>query len=124
VKSPPINSVARNAVWSYPQATLPRFPGAPAIIETTRSYEPPDMTALPDGADIGVELYGGAVKFHLDGERRRIYVARFEYVSFISQREARAALASLWRQLKRLDTIADVEETIRRWYESSKPERV
>jgi hypothetical protein len=120
----PINSVARNTIWSYPQAVTPRFTGAPAIIETTRSYEPPDMTALPDGADVGVKLYGGAVKLHLDGERRRIYVARFEYVSFTSQRETRAALASLWRRLKRLDTIADVEGTIRRWYESNKSERV
>ena len=124
MKKLPINSVARNAIWSYPKATQPRFPGAPAVIETTRSYEPPDIGALPEGADIGVELYGGAVKFHLDGERRRIYVARFEYVSFTSHREASAALASLWRQLRRLDTIAEVEETIRRWYESNKSERV
>lgn len=124
MKKPPINSVARNAVWSYPQAIPPRFPGAPAIIETTRSYEPPDMTALPDSADIGVELYGGAVKFHLDGVRRRIYVARFEYVSFTSHSDACAALAALWRRLRRLDTIADVEEIIHCWYESNKPANV
>lgn len=120
----PINSVARNAIWSYPKSMPPRFPGAPAVIETTRSYEPPDFGWLPDGADIGVELYGGAVKFHLDGERRRTYVARFEYVSFISEREARSALASLWRRLRRLGTIADVEKSIRQWYESNKSVRV
>jgi hypothetical protein len=120
VKSSPINSVARNSVWSYPKAAAPRFPGAPAVIETTRSYEPPDMEALPEGADVGVELYGGAVKLHLDGERRRIYVARFEYVSFPTYGEARAALCSLWRQLRRLDSVPAVEEAIRRWYESRK----
>lgn len=124
MKKPPFNSAARNAVWSYPQAIPPRFSGAPAIIETTRSYEPPNMKTLPEGADVSVELYGGAVKLHLDGERHRIYVARFEYVSFTSHSDACAALASLWRQLRRLDTIADVEETIRRWYESNKSERV
>jgi hypothetical protein len=96
MKKPPINSVARNAIWSYQKAVAPRFPGAPALIETTRTYEPPDMKTLPEGADVSVELYGGAVKFHLDGERRRIYVARFEYVSFISHRDAYAALVSLW----------------------------
>lgn len=124
MKKPPINSVARNAIWSYPKAIAPRFPGAPAIIETTRTYEPPDMKTLPEGADVSVELYGGAVKLHLDGERHRVYVARFEYVSFTSQREVRSALTSLWRRLRQLDIITDVEETIRRWYESNKSERV
>lgn len=120
MKKPPINSAARNAIWSYPKAVAPRFPGAPALIETTRSYEPPNVKELPEGADVSVELYGGAVKFHLDGERHRIYVARFEYVSFPSYGEARAALGSLWQQVKRLDSVPAVEETIRCWYESGK----
>lgn len=52
MKKLPINSVARNAIWSYPKAIAPRIPGAPAIIETIRSYEPPDISALPEGSTL------------------------------------------------------------------------
>ena len=44
-------------------ARPPRFAGAPAVIETTRSYEMPDVIALPGGADVRVEFYGGANSF-------------------------------------------------------------
>ncbi len=61
-----INSAARNSLWSYPVARPPRFAGAPAVIEMTRSYEMPDVIALPGGANVRVEFYGGAYSFWLD----------------------------------------------------------
>ena len=57
----PINSAARNAVWAYPKVVPGHFPGAPTIFETMRTYEMPDIFSLPEGSDIAVELWGGAV---------------------------------------------------------------
>ena len=91
-KALPINSVALNAVWVYDALAEPRFPGAPAVAETRRSREMPDFKRLPEGADIAVELYGGAVTLRLDGAQRRIYIRRFEFVSFASDEEARHRL--------------------------------
>jgi hypothetical protein len=105
----PINSAARNSLWVYPAARPPRFAGAPAVIETTRSYEMPDVAALPGGADVRVEFYGGAYSFRLDSERRRVYVGRFDYVSFTSDEEARYALLILWREVEMLESPAEVE---------------
>lgn len=98
-KSLPINCAARNAVWVYPRLTPPRFADAPAIVETSRSHEMPDVVALPEGAEVSVEFYGGAYSFRLDGERRRVYVRRFDYVSFTSEDEARYAFLRLWREV-------------------------
>jgi hypothetical protein len=81
----PINYAARNAVWVYPRVAEPRFSGAPAIVETARSYEMPALTALPGGSDVAVELYGRAGALWIDGESSRVYVRRFHYASIASQ---------------------------------------
>jgi hypothetical protein len=52
----PINSAARNCVWAYPRTVPPRFAGAPAVVEMTRSHEMPDVLALPEDADVAVEF--------------------------------------------------------------------
>src|SRR5438067_779170 len=83
-ESLPINSAARNALWIYDAVVEPRFAGAQVIVEPKRSYEMPDFNSLPEGAGIAVELYGGAVTLRLDGAQRRVYIRKFEYVSFAS----------------------------------------
>src|SRR5438477_12389391 len=108
-KALPINSVARNALWVYDAMVEPRFAGAPAVVESKRSYEMPDFNSLPEGADIAVELYGGAVTLRLDGAQRRVYIRRYEYVSFSSDEEARHRLLRLWREVEAVDSIGDVE---------------
>jgi hypothetical protein len=114
-KTLPINCAARNAVWVYPAVAEPRFTGAPAIVETKRSYEMPDFHSLPEGADIAVELYGGAVTLRLDGAQRRVYIRRFEYVSFTSDVEARHRFLTLWREVESLDSAAEVERAAEEW---------
>jgi hypothetical protein len=109
MKSIPINCAGRNAVWTFPRVSPPRFPDAPAVVEITRSHEMPDVVALPEGADAAVEFYGGAYSFRLDGGRRRVYVSRFEYASFTSEEEARHPLLTLWREVGRLESAAEVE---------------
>ena len=113
----PINSAARNAVWVYDSVTEPRFDGAPAIVEPRRSYEMPEFNSLPEGADIAVELYGGAVILRLDGAQRRIYIRRFEFVSFSSDEEARHRFLTLWREVEALDSAAEVERAADEWFE-------
>lgn len=115
--NPPINSAARNSLWSYPVLRPPRFAGAPVVVETTRSSEMPDVTSLPGGADVRVEFYGGAYSVWLDGERHRVYVGRFDYVSFASDEEARHALLTLWREVEMLESPAEVERAAARWLE-------
>jgi hypothetical protein len=122
-KSLPINCAARNAVWVYPRLTPPKFADAPAIIETTRSHEIPDMAALPEGADVSVEFYGGAYSIRLGGARRRVYVRRFDYVSFSSDEEARYAFLTLWREVERLESAAEVERAATRWLDEWKRKR-
>ena len=121
--TPPINSAARNSLWVYPMARPPRFAGAPAVVEVTRTYEMPDFRALPGGADVRVEFYGGAYTFWLDGEKRRVYVGRFEHVSFTSDEEARHALLTLWREVELLESPAEVERAAARWLERRRGER-
>lgn len=113
----PINCAARNAVWVYPRVVPPRFPGAPAIVETARSHEVPDLLKLPEGVNVAVELYGGACSLWLDGEQRRVYVRRYRYTSFASEGEARRAFLNLWREVERLDSPAGVEGAADRWVE-------
>lgn len=113
----PINSAARNAVWVYDSFAEPRFAGAPAIVESRRSYEMPDFGSLPERADIAVELYGGAVTLRLDGAQRRVYVRRFEFVSFASDEEARHRFLTLWREVESLDSAAEVERVAEEWLE-------
>ena len=113
----PINSAARNCVWAYPHTVPPRFAGAPAVVETTRSHEMPDVLALSKGADVTVEFYGGAYSFWIDGEKRRVYVRRFEYVSFASEEEARHAFLTLWREVEGLESAPEVERAAGQWLE-------
>lgn len=116
-RSLPINSAARNCVWTYPHTVPPRFAGAPALVETTRSHEMPDVGALPVGADVSVEFYGGTCSVRLDGGRRRVYIRRFEYVSFASEEEARYAFITLWREVERLESADEVERAAGEWLE-------
>lgn len=111
----PINCVARNAVWAYPRVVESRFPGGRALVETTRSYEMPELGALHEGADVSVELYGGALSYRLDGESRRVYVGRFSWASYDDEEAARAALLDLWGRIRLLDTVPEVEEAVRSW---------
>lgn len=119
-KELPINCAARNSVWVYPQAMAPRFAGAPVIFEPTRSHERPDIFSLPDGADVTVELYGGACSLWLDGERRRVHVRRFDFVPFQSEEEARHAFMRLWREVERLESPAEIELAAERWLDTSR----
>ncbi|MGA9998106.1 MAG: hypothetical protein WBP93_22015 [Pyrinomonadaceae bacterium] len=116
----PINSAARNAVWVYDAFVESRFSGAPAVVESKRSYEMPEFNSLPEGADIAVELYGGAVILRLDGTQRRVYVRRFEFVSFTSDEEARHRFLTLWREIESLDSAAEVERAADEWFEKRK----
>jgi hypothetical protein len=116
----PINSAARNALWVYDDLVEPRFNGAPALVEPKRSYEMPDFNSLPVGADIAVELYGGAITLRLDGAQRRVYIRRFEYVSFTSDEEARHRFLTLWREVESLDSAAEVERVADEWLERRK----
>ncbi len=52
MKELPINAASRNVVWIYDHVVPPRFRGAPAIIETTRSHQMPDLFEVPEGSDI------------------------------------------------------------------------
>lgn len=113
----PINSAARNALWVYDALVEPRFNGAPAIVETKRSHEMPDVSSLPEGADIAVELYGGAITLRLDGAQRRVYIRRYEFVSFTSDEEARHRFLTLWREVEALDSAAEVERAADEWLE-------
>ena len=114
-KTLPLNSAARNAVWVYDSLAEPRFVGAPAIVEQRRSCEMPDFGSLPEGADIAVELYDGAVTLRLDGAQRRVYIRRFEFVSFSSDEEARHRFLTLWREVEALGSIAEVERAAEEW---------
>jgi hypothetical protein len=116
----PINAAARNCVWVYPQEVPPRFRDAPAVVENTRSHEMPDVVSLPECADVAVEFYGGAYSVRLDGQRRRVHIRRFDYVSFSSEEEARYAFLTLWREVERLESAAEVEGAAARWLEAQR----
>ena len=119
-KELPINCAARNSVWVYQRATPPRFPGAPVIYETAHSHERPDVFSLPEGSDVTVEVYGGAVSLWLEGGRRRVRVRRFDHVTFPSEAEARHAFMRLWREVEMLESAAAVELAAERWLEASR----
>lgn len=116
-KQLPINSAARNSVWAYPREATPRFPGAPSVVETTRSHERPDVFALPEGSDATVEIYGGAVSLWLDGARCRVHLRRFDFASFPTEEEARHAFMRLWREVELLKSPAQVEMAAERLLE-------
>lgn len=87
------------------------------VTEIVRSHEMPDLFSLPEGADVTVELYGGAYWLRLDGEGRRIYVRRFVYAPLASEEEARRAFLGLWREVERLESVTGVEIAAERWLE-------
>lgn len=117
LKTLPINCAARNAVWVYPRVARPRFPGAPEVVETTRSHQMPDLASLPEGSDVMVELYGGACSLWMSGENHRVYIRRFHYAGFPSGEEARQSFLGLWREVERLGSAEEVERAAERWLE-------
>jgi hypothetical protein len=114
-KELPINCAARNSVWAYPKPMRPRFLGAPVIFEITHSHERPDIFTLPEGSDVTVELYGGAVVLRLEGELRRVHIRRFDHVTFSTEEEARHAFMRLWREIEMLESTAQIELAAERW---------
>lgn len=80
----------------------------------------PDFNSLPVGAGIAVALYGGAITIRLDGAQRRVYIRRFEFVSFASDEEARHRFLTLWREVESLDSTAEVERAADEWLEKRK----
>ena len=117
MKKRPINCAARNAVWSFPRLVAPRFPGAPTISETVRSYEAPDFAELPESAELEVQIYGGAVTFRLDGWLHRVSTERFRWVRFPDEAATRKAFLELWQEVEDLQSPADVALHAARWHE-------
>lgn len=114
-KNIPINCAVRNSVWVYPRAAPPRFLGAPVIFEITHSRERPDIFSLPEGSDVTVQLYGGAIVLRLEGELRRVHIRRFDHVTFPTEEEARHAFMRLWREVEMLESVAQIELAAERW---------
>jgi hypothetical protein len=119
-KDIPINCAVRNSVWVYPRAAPPRFLGAPVIFENTRSRERPDIFSLPEGSDVSVELYCGAVVLRLEGELRRVHIRRFDHVTLPTEEEARHAFMRLWREVEMLESPAKIELAAERWLEANR----
>lgn len=120
IKDMPINCAARNSVWVYPRATPPRFNGAPIIYETAHSHERPDIFSLPEGSDVTVELYGGAVVLRLEGELRRVHIRRFDHITFPTEEETRHAFMRLWREVEMLESATAIELAAERWLEAGR----
>jgi len=102
-------------VWTYPRVVPPRFAGAPEIIETHRSYEAPDWNALPEGAEVEVEFYGGVVGFRLESWLCRISIKRFAWIKFDDERQAREAFIELWQRVKDRCSAAEVVSAAAGW---------
>lgn len=111
----PMDAAGRNALWVYDREVASRFPGAPTLIETTRSYERPDIEAVPAGSDVAVELYGGAVTLRLDGLQYRISVDRYDWVRCADEQAARAAFIALWQLVEQLESLSNVRAAIKEW---------
>lgn len=90
--------------------------GAPVIVEMTRSYEMPDFDQLPSDAEVGLELWGGAVNLRLDGELRRVYTEQFEFITYADEEQARAAFLNIWKRIKLLESIDEVQKGIAAWH--------
>ncbi|MFL6284512.1 MAG: hypothetical protein ACJ74Q_15310 [Pyrinomonadaceae bacterium] len=123
ISQTPFTAAGRNAVWVYPREVPPRFAGAPAIIETARAHEMPDIEGLPEGADVSVELYRGAITFKLDGQNFRVYLARFDYVAFAHARAARYAFGLLWEAVEHLNSADEVRAAAEKWRGEMKEQR-
>ena len=115
-----LQSATYHAMWIYDALVRPRFPGASTIVETKRSHEMPPLRLLPEAADLAVELFGGAVTLRLDGARHRVYVRRFDFVTFTSDEEARYNFLTLWREVEDLDSVTEVQRVADQWLERKK----
>lgn len=113
----PINAAVRNAVWRYDHLVPSRFPGGAAIVEKTRSVVMPDVLSLPEGAEVETALYGGAVTLRLTGHPPRVYIERFEYVTYKDEAEARLNFLQLWRALEDVESADEVKRVAREWIE-------
>ena len=113
----PINAAVRNAVWRYDHLVPSRFPGGAAIVEKTRSVMTPDVLSLPEGAEVEIALYGGAVTLRLTAHPPRVYIERFEYVTYKDEAEARLNFLQLWRALEYLESADEVRRVAGEWLE-------
>jgi hypothetical protein len=111
----PINIASRNSVWCYDHLVPSRFPGGASIIEKTRSFMMPDVLSLPEGAEVEVTLYGGAVSLRLSARPPRVYIERFEYATYKDEAEARLNFLQLWRTVENLESADDVRRATREW---------
>jgi hypothetical protein len=69
---------------------------------------------------VTVDLYGGATSLWLDGERWRVYVRRFDFVSLLSEEEARHAFMRLWREVEMLGSPDEIERAAERWLKATR----
>jgi hypothetical protein len=117
-KKPRFITVGRNVTWTYSRFVPSRFPGAGPIVEDLQSYEKPELADLPAGSKVSLEIFGGLIKLHLDGEIRRISVEQHGRVYFDSEEDARAALEKLWTTIENLESLLEIKEAIRSWLAS------
>jgi hypothetical protein len=113
----PINAAARNAVWSYDHLVPSRFPGGAAIVEKTHSPLMPQLLSLPEAAEVEVVLYSGAITLRLSAHPPRIYIERFEYLTYKDEAEARLNFLQLWRALEHLESPDEVSREAHNWIE-------
>ena len=71
----------------------------PGIYETAHFHDRPNVFSLPEGSDVTVGLYGGAVSLRLEGEMRKIHVRPFDHITFPTEVESRHAFKLLWREV-------------------------
>ncbi len=117
MKKRPINCAARNTLWIYSRLVPPRFPGAPTITETARSYKEPDLSVLPENSEVEVQIYGGAVTFRLDGWLHRISTERFRWVRCADEAAARVSLLELWHAVADMQSPAEVAAYAAAWHD-------
>lgn len=111
----PINCAARNAVWCYDDEVEPRFAGAPRIVDKRRSSGLPNILALVAGADVEVDIFGGSVQLRMRGDVPRIYIAKYDYISFLDEAEARLNFLELWRDIELLQSPQEVTKAAEDW---------
>jgi len=60
----------------------------------------------------------------MDGNLHRVYIRRFEYVSFPTEDDTRHAFLTLWREVEYLESAAEIERAAENWLEKWKRKRV
>jgi hypothetical protein len=118
MKKPRFITVGRNVTWTYSRFVPSRFPGAGPVAEEVQSYKKPELAGLPAGSAVSLEIFGGLIKLHLDGEIRRISVEQHGRVYFDSEDDARTALETLWTEIEDLDSLLEIRDAIRAWLAS------